>query len=63
MHGKLLKIIRTLEADYEPYGKVERDSSDCSCGCHHFVKICWRRWRGIGRMRQSRISKSWTAYV
>jgi DNA-directed RNA polymerase subunit H (RpoH/RPB5) len=39
MHEKLLKIVRTLETDYEPYGKVERDSSDCSCGCRHFVKL------------------------
>jgi len=39
MHERLLKIVRTLETDYEPYGKVERDSSDCSCGCRHFVKL------------------------
>jgi DNA-directed RNA polymerase subunit H (RpoH/RPB5) len=39
MHDKLLKVVRTLETDYEPYGKVERDSSDCSCGCRHFVKL------------------------
>ena len=39
MHEKLLKIVRTLETDYEPYGKVEQDNSDCSCGCRHFVKL------------------------
>lgn len=39
MHEKLLKIVRTLETDYEPYGKVERDNSDCSCGCRHFAKL------------------------
>ena len=39
MHEKLLKIVRTLETDYEPYGNVERDHSDCSCGCRHFVKL------------------------
>ena len=39
MHEKLLKIVRTLETDYEPYGKVERDNSDCSCACRHFVKL------------------------
>jgi len=39
MHDKLLKVVRTLETDYEPYGKVERDSPDCSCGCRHFVKL------------------------
>lgn len=39
MHEKLLKIVRTLEADYKPYGRAERDSSDCSCGCRHFAKL------------------------
>ena len=39
MHDKLLKIVRTLDTDYEPYGKVERDGSDCSCGCRHFAKL------------------------
>lgn len=39
MHEKFLKIVRTLETDYEPYGKVERDGSDCSCACRHFVKL------------------------
>jgi len=39
MHNKFLKIVRTLETDYEPYGKVERDVSDCSCGCRHFAKL------------------------
>ena len=39
MHEKLLKIVRTQETDYEPYGKVERDSSDCSSGCRHFAKL------------------------
>jgi hypothetical protein len=39
MHEKLLKIVQTLETDYELYGKVERGSSDCSCGCRHFVKL------------------------
>jgi hypothetical protein len=39
MHEKLLKIVRTLKTDYEPYGNVERDGSDCSCACRHFVKL------------------------
>lgn len=39
MHDELLKVVRTLETDYEPYGKVERGSLDCSCGCRHFVKL------------------------
>jgi hypothetical protein len=39
MHERLLKIVRTLETDYQPYGKLERDNSDCSCACRHFVKL------------------------
>ena len=39
LHDQLLKVVRSLETDYEPHGKVERDSSDCSCGCRHFVKL------------------------
>ncbi len=39
MHDKFLRVVRTLETDYEPYGKVELDGSDCSCGCRHFVML------------------------
>jgi len=39
MYEKLWKIVRRLDTDYEPYGKTERDGSDCSCGCRHFVKL------------------------
>jgi hypothetical protein len=39
MHDKLLKVVQTLETDYQPYGKVEREGSDCSSGCRHFVKV------------------------
>jgi len=39
VHDKLLKIVRTLETEYEPYGKMERDGPDCSCACRHFVKL------------------------
>jgi hypothetical protein len=39
MNEKLWKIDRRLDTDYEPYGKAERDGSDCSCGCRHFVKL------------------------
>jgi hypothetical protein len=51
---KLLKIVRTLETDYEPYGKVERDNSDCSCGCRHFVKLAGdvgEEWGTLPRRR------------
>ena len=39
MHDKLLKVVRKLETDYEPYGTVELDDSDCSCGCRHFITL------------------------
>jgi hypothetical protein len=39
MRDKLLKVVRMLETDYEPYGKAERDGPDCSSGCRHFVKL------------------------
>ncbi len=42
MHDKLQKIVRTQQTGHEPYGKVERNSSDCSCGCRHFVKLAAR---------------------
>jgi hypothetical protein len=34
-HALLLKIMKKLPSDFEPYGKRDRDSggSDCSCGC------------------------------
>jgi hypothetical protein len=39
MHENFVKIVRTLETDYEPYGNVERDGLDCSSGCRHFVRL------------------------
>jgi hypothetical protein len=40
VHEKLLKVVRRLQTDYEPYGTVSRDGeSDCSCGCRHFAKL------------------------
>ena len=39
MHQKRWNIVRRLDTDYEPYGKAEREGSDCSCGCRHFVKL------------------------
>jgi hypothetical protein len=39
MHDRLLKILQRLDTDYEPFGKVEREGSDCSCGCLHFMKL------------------------
>ena len=40
MHEKLLRIVRKLETDFEPFGKVVQDDRpDCSCGCRHFLKL------------------------
>jgi hypothetical protein len=39
MRDKLLKVVRMLETDYEPYGKTERSGSDCSSGCRHIVRL------------------------
>lgn len=39
MRDKLLKVVRMLETDYEPYGKAKRGGRDCSLGCHHFVSL------------------------
>ncbi len=38
-HDRLLKIVKNLPEDYEPYGKSERDSGDCSCGCKYAKKL------------------------
>jgi hypothetical protein len=38
-HDLLHTVCRRLPTDYEPYGKRERNGSDCSCGCHHFLKL------------------------
>ena len=39
MHNRLLQVVRRLDSDYEPFGRAEREGSDCSCGCRHFVKL------------------------
>ena len=33
MHERLWQIVRTLNTDYEPFGKGEREAPDCSGGC------------------------------
>ena len=38
-HDDLWEICQKLNEDYEPYGKTERDGSDCSCGCRFFHKL------------------------
>src|ERR1017187_1970164 len=35
-------LARTLESDFEPYGKRSRSDgnpADCSCGCRYFVSL------------------------
>lgn len=39
LHEHLHSICRHLPSDFEPYGRHERDSADCSCGCKHFLKL------------------------
>jgi hypothetical protein len=39
MRDNFLKIVRTLQSDYEPFGKTESGGSDCSSGCRHFFKL------------------------
>ncbi len=39
MRDKFLRIVRTLESDYQPFGKAESNGSDCSSGCRHFFKL------------------------
>ena len=38
-HEKLWQIVKKLDTDYEPYGRAEREGSDCSCGCCYFIKL------------------------
>lgn len=43
LHGHLLKLVKRLPTDFEPYGERDREtaepSGDCSCGCRHFVPL------------------------
>ena len=34
LHEHLLSICRYLPSDFKPYGELERDGADCSCGCN-----------------------------
>lgn len=38
-HDILLSLVVHKETDFEPYGKRERDGSDCSCGCKWFATL------------------------
>jgi hypothetical protein len=41
LHQDLLKLVKHLATDFEPYGKRSRKhgGADCSCGCKHFLKL------------------------
>jgi hypothetical protein len=40
MHERLLRIVRRLDTDFEPFGSViQDDRPDCSCGCRHFIQL------------------------
>lgn len=42
-HEHLLRIVKRLPSDFQPYGERDRDiaepSEDCSCGCRHFLVL------------------------
>ncbi len=41
-HDELLKLVKHLDSDFEPYGKRSREADygpDCSCGCRYFVPL------------------------
>jgi len=35
-HDELWQITTCMPTDFEPWGKRERDGSDCSCGCNFY---------------------------
>ena len=40
IHELLIEKMVSLDSDFKPYGKRERDIiADCSCGCKHFVLL------------------------
>ena len=38
-HKRLMELMKKSDKDYQPYGKRERESGDCSMGCRHAVKL------------------------
>jgi hypothetical protein len=41
-HERLLKLVKRLPSDFQPYGKRDRDAdygADCSCGCRFFLPL------------------------
>jgi len=47
-HNTLWQACRRLNADYKPYGTIERDGPDCSAGCRHFYALADRNDEEIG---------------
>ncbi len=39
LHDLLHTVCRHLPTDFEPYGRRERNATDCSCGCRHFLEL------------------------
>ncbi len=43
LHEHLLKLVKKLPTDFEPFGERDREtaepSADCSCGCRHFLPL------------------------
>jgi hypothetical protein len=35
-HEQLWQICKKLPSDFQPFGKRERNTADCSCGCKFF---------------------------
>jgi len=48
MRDKLLKVVRKLDTDFEPFGKAEPEESDCGSGCHHFLGLTGEAGREWG---------------
>lgn len=39
LHQRLLDVVMHLPEDYKPFGQVEYEQGDCSCGCKWFVEL------------------------
>lgn len=39
LHEHLWTLCKEMPEDYEPYGKAEREGSDCSCGCKWYLTL------------------------
>lgn len=39
LHTLLWSLVEKSQYDYEPYGSVSRENSDCSCGCKWYLPL------------------------